>query len=281
MSNLPKKAEDKVNVFGIVLIGAAAAILIWASAVALQAYYMNTAGDVETRRDAINLSKERRTVEAAQQANLNRLEYNHEYQKAIAACVRNPIEVAMTNVVNDAQQKRASLVPAVGPHDKPTIAAIPGYPVEGAKAPATEGPTAAIAGDSITFSAPINVGTDGKLMLGSGAVIAAIAQVLAATPAIAEVEIRSYTDNRGVAEDLLERTQGRAEVVKKALVAAGIAAERLVPKGMGAADPVGDNATDEGRAANNRIEMVITRRTAAPPTPAPAPTPDQPDPATP
>ena len=32
MSNLPKKAEDKVNVFGIILIGIASAILIWASA---------------------------------------------------------------------------------------------------------------------------------------------------------------------------------------------------------------------------------------------------------
>ena len=277
MSNLPKKAEDRVNVFGIVLIGVASAILIWASAVALQAYYMNTAGDIETRRDAAGLDKERRSVEAAQLAMLNRLEHNDEYQKAIAACVRNPIDVAMTNVVNDAQKGSESLVPAVGPHDTPTIAPVAGYPVDAGKTAPADGPSAALEGDAITVTAPIAVGTDGKLALGSGAVVAAVAELLAQNPEVTQVEIRSYTDDRGVPEDLLERTQSRAEIVKKALVDAGVPETRLVAVGKGATEPIADNATDEGRAANNRIELIVTRRTQAPPIPD-RPEPDQPEP---
>jgi hypothetical protein len=272
MSNLPKKAEDRVNVFGIVLIGIASAILIWASAVALQAYYMNTAGPMETERDQINLASERRSVEAAQQARLSRLAHNDAVRGV--DCVSNPIEVAMTAVVGDAQRPDVeSLVPAVGPHDKPTIEAAFGYPIEPTATAPADGAgdqIAAIEGDVVVVPAPIVVGTDGKLAPGSGLMVAAVAELMSEHPEIEQLTVNAYTDDRGVEVDLLERTQARAQIVVEALTRAGVDVSRLRAVGNGSVDPIADNATAEGRAANNRIELAITARGEAPPDDAPA-----------
>ena len=43
------------------------------------------------------------------------------------------------------------------------------------------------------------------------------------------------------------------------LLNAGISADRMTTTGFGAANPIGDNATPEGRAENRRIELVITK----------------------
>ncbi|NEY37428.1 OmpA family protein, partial [Streptomyces sp. PRKS01-65] len=48
----------------------------------------------------------------------------------------------------------------------------------------------------------------------------------------------------------------RAESVRTRLVGGGIAAERLSAKGYGQSQPVADNATEEGRRANRRVELV-------------------------
>jgi flagellar motor protein MotB len=41
------------------------------------------------------------------------------------------------------------------------------------------------------------------------------------------------------------------------LVSRGIDAERFLYSGMGGLEPVGDNATDEGRMQNRRVEILI------------------------
>lgn len=43
--------------------------------------------------------------------------------------------------------------------------------------------------------------------------------------------------------------------MKAYLVKKGISADRITAKGEGAANPVGDNATKEGRAKNRRVEI--------------------------
>ncbi len=51
----------------------------------------------------------------------------------------------------------------------------------------------------------------------------------------------------------------RAESVRKVL-ATGIADQtRFVVEGKAEAEPIGDNATDEGRAQNRRVEIMIRR----------------------
>ena len=49
----------------------------------------------------------------------------------------------------------------------------------------------------------------------------------------------------------------RAEAVKQYLVAKGIAPTRLTAEGLGSTKPVADNATEEGRKKNRRIEFDV------------------------
>ena len=51
-----------------------------------------------------------------------------------------------------------------------------------------------------------------------------------------------------------------AATVKKEMVDQGIAEGRIETAGMGEADPIADNATEEGRAQNRRTELVIIRK---------------------
>lgn len=69
------------------------------------------------------------------------------------------------------------------------------------------------------------------------------------------VDIGGHTDNRGNADDNLRLSQRRADAVRDALVLRNVPADAVRATGYGAAQPVGDNATEEGRAANRRIEF--------------------------
>jgi outer membrane protein OmpA-like peptidoglycan-associated protein len=71
------------------------------------------------------------------------------------------------------------------------------------------------------------------------------------------MRIAGHTDNRGGAELNASLSHRRAEAVRAALVSRGIAAERLVAEGWGPDKPIADNATDEGRARNRRIEITL------------------------
>ena len=72
------------------------------------------------------------------------------------------------------------------------------------------------------------------------------------------ISIFGYTDSKGADDYNLGLSQRRAQAVVDYMTAHGIAASRLTSKGMGKADPIGDNATDAGRALNRRVEFAIT-----------------------
>lgn len=113
MSELPHKAEDKTNVFGIVMVGVVSSILVWVSVVLLVAYYDNTAGSLELERDAANKSRE---VETLKQQQLIALA-DSKYVDAKRGLVTIPLEDAMQVVLRDAKSGADSLVPAIGPHN--------------------------------------------------------------------------------------------------------------------------------------------------------------------
>ncbi|MGH9844212.1 MAG: OmpA family protein [Blastocatellia bacterium] len=77
----------------------------------------------------------------------------------------------------------------------------------------------------------------------------------------ANIEISGHTDNVGAAKMNEGLSQRRAASVKRYLTAKGIAADRMTPKGYGQTQPIADNATEEGRARNRRIEFRVIPKT--------------------
>ena len=61
--------------------------------------------------------------------------------------------------------------------------------------------------------------------------------------------------SRGVVTGAI--TQRRAEVVIAYLVGRGVDGSRLRPTALGSSQPIADNATAAGRAANRRSEIVV------------------------
>ena len=91
---------------------------------------------------------------------------------------------------------------------------------------------------------------------GSQEGVAMLAAFLEARPEL-HVELGGHTDNVGADAYNLKLSEERAEVVRQALIAHGIAAERLTARGYGATRPLEPNDTEEHRAINRRTEMKI------------------------
>ena len=87
-----------------------------------------------------------------------------------------------------------------------------------------------------------------------------IAAVLSARPDIQGVSIEGHTDSRGSDRHNLELSDARAQSVREYIVTQGIAGDRLTAQGFGESRPIESNTTSRGRAANRRVEFVITRQ---------------------
>lgn len=72
------------------------------------------------------------------------------------------------------------------------------------------------------------------------------------------VLIEGYTDNVGSAESNLTLSKNRADAVKTYLIETiGIDRNRIETKALGQTNPVADNTTEEGRAKNRRVELIV------------------------
>ena len=74
-----------------------------------------------------------------------------------------------------------------------------------------------------------------------------------------KIEIRGHTDNTGDAKFNMKLSENRAKKVAQYIIEKGIPVERIIFKGYGETKPIGDNATDEGRARNRRTEFAIAQ----------------------
>ena len=74
------------------------------------------------------------------------------------------------------------------------------------------------------------------------------------------MRIVGYADARGSAPSNATLGKDRADSVKAALVAQGIAAERLETASGGETNPVDTNPTATGQAENRRAELIVLRR---------------------
>jgi outer membrane protein OmpA-like peptidoglycan-associated protein len=86
--------------------------------------------------------------------------------------------------------------------------------------------------------------------------VAEIAKLLKADPALT-VFVVGHTDNVASLDLNTRLSQARSEAVVRALVARhGIAAARLIGRGVGPLAPVASNDSEDGRARNRRVELV-------------------------
>lgn len=72
-----------------------------------------------------------------------------------------------------------------------------------------------------------------------------------------EIKIIGHTDNKGTETYNMGLSERRAAAVKAYAVSQGVPSSRLTTVGKGFSEPIGDNTTEAGRAANRRVEVVI------------------------
>ncbi len=68
--------------------------------------------------------------------------------------------------------------------------------------------------------------------------------------------VEGHTDSTGNAASNQTLSEARSQAIVAKLTELGIAADRLSASGKGQSSPIADNATDEGRAKNRRVEFV-------------------------
>lgn len=71
------------------------------------------------------------------------------------------------------------------------------------------------------------------------------------------IRIEGHTDASGPSELNLRLSQQRAEAVRSALADLGISADRITAVGMGEDFPIASNESDEGRARNRRVDVIL------------------------
>ncbi|GAB3570340.1 hypothetical protein GCM10027578_26480 [Spirosoma luteolum] len=83
-------------------------------------------------------------------------------------------------------------------------------------------------------------------------------EIMKAYPGLA-IRVEGHTDNVGNAATNLTLSRDRAAAVKTALVAAGVAGDRVATQGFGDTRPTAPNTTPAGRQKNRRIDVAVTK----------------------
>src|SRR5262249_3186769 len=99
----------------------------------------------------------------------------------------------------------------------------------------------------------------GKYNLKSDAQIklAKLAGIIQAHPGL-HLAIEGHTDNIGSDESNMKPSNQRADTVRDFLVQQGLVQDAVTAVGLGKAEPVADNGTNEGRQKNRRVEIIVS-----------------------
>ncbi len=112
-------------------------------------------------------------------------------------------------------------------------------------------------GIAISFDSGLLFGYDSATLQDAAkANLTQLANTLKSYPE-SDILIVGHTDDRGSDTYNQSLSVRRAESAKNFLVSQGIAADRIRFEGRGESEPVMANDTDEGRAANRRIELAL------------------------
>ncbi len=71
------------------------------------------------------------------------------------------------------------------------------------------------------------------------------------------IKIAGHTDASGNKQKNLELSRDRARAVTGYLISQGIPREQLLAQGYGSSQPIASNDTEDGRARNRRIEVIV------------------------
>ena len=87
--------------------------------------------------------------------------------------------------------------------------------------------------------------------------LAKVSGILLAYPGL-KLQVEGYTDSVGSDDYNQKLSEQRADGVRDYLVAQSVPDANVTAKGYGKSDPVADNSTNEGRAENRRVELVVS-----------------------
>jgi outer membrane protein OmpA-like peptidoglycan-associated protein len=106
-------------------------------------------------------------------------------------------------------------------------------------------------GDVLFDFGKYNLKPDTKITL------AKLAGIIQSHPGL-HLAIEGHTDNIGSDEANMKLSQQRGDTVREFLVQQGLAADTVTAVGLGKAEPVADNSTNEGRQKNRRVEIIVS-----------------------
>jgi outer membrane protein OmpA-like peptidoglycan-associated protein len=98
-----------------------------------------------------------------------------------------------------------------------------------------------------------------KLLPESSSILDEVASVMLQNTKL-HIRVEGHTDNAGDKNHNQDLSTRRAASVKAYLIAKGTGDDRLESLGCGQGTPIADNATDDGKAQNRRVEFVIVRK---------------------
>ncbi len=147
----PKRAPDKLNTIGVVVVGICGAVLVYVTIVALQAYYMNDTSEIQTMADYGGQDTLAKTHKAAEIQNITQNPPIKNTAVGATQTYQVPIDQAIEGLIRDAKTDPSHLVPALPKSDKPTIEPVFGRPKPlgtgaGSAAPAPAAPEPAGSG---------------------------------------------------------------------------------------------------------------------------------------
>lgn len=124
---------------------------------------------------------------------------------------------------------------------------------------ADSGVTVTRKGEDIVLNMPGNI----TFRTGSADLNAQFFKVLDGVAQVAKkydktiIEIAGHTDNVGGADMNKQLSQRRANAVARYLMSKGVTEPRIMTAGGGEEHPIASNSTEQGRAANRRVEVTL------------------------
>lgn len=115
----------------------------------------------------------------------------------------------------------------------------------------TRGMVITLSGGVLFVSAKSNLLPTAQLKLNQ------VADALIKEDPLSKIVVEGHTDSQGSAAYNQQLSEERAQTVRDYLVARGIAADRITSQGFGFSRSIADNKSEEGRANNRRVEIVV------------------------